>query len=165
MENKEINVTPEKKKWPWWKKLVTIFGSTIGGIVALVLCFVLVLNVGKFGIYHNYYSIRSVICTNHGLSDNFHSQGTAVTNDGKYVLTSGYMSDKTNSRIYITDTETDTTQYVKLTKNGKDNKYHCGGVAISGDTVYVVSNDTIFPLSFSEMLSVGNGGLIDLGTG
>ena len=167
MENNELNkevVTEqkEKKKMSWWKKTLLISGSTIGGIIALFLVFILILNVGKFGIYHNYYTIREVVCTNHGMNDNYVSQGTAVTDDGKYVITSGYMSDKTHSRIYITNVETDETKYVQFTKNGEKNTYHFGGVAVSGDTVYLASNHRIFPVSLEDCFTKD---IVDLGEG
>ena len=155
----------EKKKMPWWKKTLVISGSTIGGLIAFLLVFILVLNVGKFGIYHSYYSIRELVCTNYGINENYCSQGTAITNDGKYVLTSGYMSDKTNSRVYLTDVETDTTKYVKFVKDGKLNKYHFGGLAVSNDNVFVVSNDSIFTVSLTDIINAENGSEIELGKG
>ena len=167
MENRELTnneslETNEKKKMSWWKKTLLITGSTIGGIISLFLAFILVLNVGKFGIYHNYYTIREVVCTNHGMNDNYVSQGTAVTDDGKYVITSGYMSDKTHSRIYITNIATDETKYVKFTRNGEKNTYHFGGVAVSGDTLYLASASKIFPISLEDCFTKD---VIDLGEG
>lgn len=142
-----------KKKMTWWQKLLLIIGSSIGGIVALAMTFIMVINVIKFPIYADYYSIREIVCTNHGLNDNYISQGTAITNDGKYLITSGYMSDDTNSRIYITEVETDKTHIVKLESlDGKPSTYHFGGVAITGDNIYLASSSTVFTLSFSEAL-------------
>ena len=66
----------EKKKMPWWKKTLVILGSTIGGLIAFLLVFILVLNVGKFGIYHSYYSIRELVCTNYGINENYCSKIT-----------------------------------------------------------------------------------------
>lgn len=144
----------EKKKMNWWQKTLFISGLTIGGIIATALTVVLVLNVAKFGIYYDYYQIRELVCTNHGLNDNFVSQGTCVTDDGKYVITSGYMIDDTNSRIYITDIETDKTHYVKLEKSeGKAATYHAGGIAVNGDTIYIASSSKIFTVSLSEALA------------
>lgn len=170
MENVELNTNVseiKKKKMPWWKKTLLIIGSTLGSIIAVFLSLVLVLNVFKSGIYFEYYSMREVICTNHGLEDNYNSQGTAVTNDGKYVLTSGYMSDKTNSRIYIIDVETDTAKHIKLVKDGKVNKYHMGDLAISDvhNTVYLASNNKLFMLNLNDVLNAEDGAEFEIGEG
>lgn len=144
----------EKKKLKWWQKTLVITGFSIGGLIAFVLSVILTLNVAKFGIYAEYYSIRSLVCTNHGLNNNFVSQGTAVTDDGKYLITSGYMSDKTNSRIYITDIKTNKTHYVKLKNtSGKDSKAHFGGVAVTGDTIYLANSSKVYTLSLTDALA------------
>ena len=109
--------------------------------------------------------MREVICTNHGMNDNYVSQGTAVTDDGKYLLTSGYMSDKTHSRVYLTEIATDETKFIKLEKNGKVFKGHAGGVATTGDNIYLASGDTIYTFSLSEVLNSENGAIIDIGEG
>ena len=150
----KLHMKKEKKKLKWWQKTLVITGFSIGGLIAFVLSVILTLNVAKFGIYAEYYSIRSLVCTNHGLNNNFVSQGTAVTDDGKYLITSGYMSDKTNSRIYITDIKTNKTHYVKLKNtSGKDSKAHFGGVAITGDTIYLSNSSKVYTLSLSEALT------------
>lgn len=160
-----VSEVSEKKKMAWWKKTLIGIGSSITGIFVLLLTFILILNVGKWGIYHNYYSIRELVCTNHGLNEGYVSQGTAITNDEKYVLTSGYMSDKSHSRVYITNTKTDESKYIGFERNGKKCTYHFGGVAISGDNVYIASNNRIFVVSFSAMLDAENGAIFDLGEG
>lgn len=142
----------EKKKFPLWAKILSGFGGTIGGIVVLFLLLILVLNVAKFGIYNDYYSMREVICTNHGMNDNYVSQGTAVTDDGKYLLTSGYMSDKTHSRVYLTEIATDETKFIKLEKNGKVFKGHAGGVAVTGNTIFVASESFVYTLDLQNAL-------------
>lgn len=160
-----VSEVSEKKKMAWWKKTLIGIGSSIGGIIAFLLTFILILNVGKWGIYHSYYSVREIVCTNHGLNENYVSQGTAITNDGQYVLTSGYMSDKSHSRVYLTNTKTDETKYIRFERNGKKNTYHCGGIATSGDNVYVVSNDKIFIISLTAIKNAENGAIFELGEG
>lgn len=166
MENIEktevITEETKNKKMPWWKKTLLISGSTLGIIVTLCCVFVLVVNTFKWTFYPEYYSIREVLCTNHGMNDNYISQGTAITNDGKYLITSGYMSDKTHSRIYITEIETDQTKYVKLTRNGEPCTYHMGGVAFGNDTVYLSSNRHIFSFPLSDLFEKD---IIELGEG
>ena len=164
IKNDQNVETLKAKKWPWWKKTLVSAGSTIGGIVVIFLVVILILNMGKFGYYNTYYSIREVVCTNHGLNDNYVSQGIAVTNDGKYVFTSGYMSDKTHSRVYVIDTETDTAKYVRFTVNGKLSKGHYGGMAVSEkyNSLYIASDDKLYMVDLDKVMSANNGEIIDI---
>lgn len=140
-----------KKKLSWWKKTLIIFGSTIMGIISLALITVLSFNLIKFGIYSDYYSIRENVCINPGLNDNFVSQGTAITNDGKIVITCGYMSDKTNSRIYIIDTETNATHKVDLVnEDGSASKGHFGGVAESNKMLYLATSGYVWSIDLYQ---------------
>ena len=144
----------KNKKLKWWQKVLIGIGSTIGGIIALLLVAVLTLNLGKYLIYSDYYSVRTLVCNNHGTNDNYASQGTAITDDGKYLITSGYMSDKTNSRIYITEIATNKTHFVKLNRvDGKKCTYHCGGVATEDNLIYIASNDAIYTINLDEALT------------
>ena len=143
-----------KKKLSWWQKLLSIIFACILGIVSTCCLIILIFNLAKFAIYGDYFSIREVVCTNHGLNNNYVSQGTAITDDGKYIITSGYMSDKTSSRIYITEVETDKTHFVKLKlSENKDAKYHFGGVAVANDTIYLANGNAVFTLSLKESLN------------
>ena len=42
-----VSEVSEKKKMSWWKKTLIGIGSSIGGILAFLLTFILILNVGK----------------------------------------------------------------------------------------------------------------------
>lgn len=144
----------EKKKLSVGKKILIGIGGFFGGVIALAVTVVLLVNVGKFVVYPEYYSVREVVCTNHGMHDNYVSQGTAITNDGKYLLTSGYMSDKTHSRIYITEIETDKTHYVKLNKpDGNPCTWHCGGISVENGTIYISTSHRVFSIDFNEALN------------
>ena len=73
------------------------------GILALILVTIIGLNIAKHFIYSDYYSIKTDICKNPGLNDGFVCQGIAVSEENNVILVCGYMKDKTNSRIYVTD--------------------------------------------------------------
>jgi hypothetical protein len=137
----------------WLRRLLVGLLSSLVAIIALPLVAILVLNIGKYVIYYDYYQIRDIVCTNYGLYSNYVSQGTAITDDGKYLITSGYMSDGTNSRIYITNIENDSTHYVNLNLS-LDTKctYHVGGVATANGYIYIASNDTVFYISLEDAL-------------
>ena len=115
------------------------------------------LNLAKFAIYSEFYSIKTDVCENPGLSDGFVCQGITYVEEEEKILVSGYMADKSASRIYVTDSNNDS-YYVTLKKsNGKDFKGHAGGIAYYGDKVYVADGDAIHILSLSALLSAQNG--------
>lgn len=138
-------------------------------IIALVLILVLLawggMNIAKFAIYSDYYAKESEICTNPGLNDGFVCQGICVSEDYGKILVSGYMDDDSNSRIYVTDIDTDRSYYIQLKRNGKTFTGHSGGVATSGDTVYLASGSKLYILSLYDILTAKNGDVFDIGSG
>ena len=122
------------------------------------------LNIAKFFIYSDYYSSKTNICKNPGIHDNFVCQGIAVSEENEKILVCGYMTDKTNSRIYVTDSDNDS-YYVNLTRDGEVFTGHAGGMAITGDTVYLANGSKLYTFSLSEILSLNNGDSVDIGKG
>lgn len=133
-------------------------------ILCIALLAVGVLNVAKFWIYSEYYSIEEALCKNPGLNDNFVCQGICVSEENEKILVSGYMSDKTHSRVYVTDLESNS-YYVLLTRNGKKFTGHAGGISLTGDRVYISSGSKLYVLSLSDFLNAKNGDYVDIGTG
>lgn len=146
------------------KNLLKILGVAVGAALGLAVLVVGGLNVLKFAIYTDYYSIESEICTNPGLNDGFVCQGICVSEEHERILVSGYMTDGGNSRIYVTDYESNS-YYVELTREGKAYTGHAGGVAVTGDTVYISNASKLFIASLSEILSAKNGDTVDIGAG
>lgn len=150
------------------KKALKIIGKvcliTLIVIVVLVLIVWGGLNIAKYFIYSEYYSIKSSICTNPGLNDGFVCQGISVSEKDEKILVSGYMKDKSASRIYITDFESNS-YYVTLTKNDEKFTGHAGGIAISGDNVYIANGNRIYTVSLADILNCNNGDSIDVGEG
>ncbi len=151
------------------KKAIIVIGKilmfTIIGIIALFLLGLAGLNIAKFFIYDDYYSIKTDLCTNPGLNDGFVCQGIAVSEKDEVILVCGYMKDKSNSRIYVTDFNSNS-YYVELTRNGGE-KYtgHAGGLAITGDTVYIANARKIYSFSLADVLSAENGDKVEIGSG
>lgn len=145
-------------------KILKWFGITILTITGVLLLTVGLLNVLKFAIYSEYYSIREKVCDNPGLNDGFIPQGIATLNDKDIIITSGYMNDKTNSRIYVTDLSNNS-YYLKLMKNGSDFKGHCGGISSHNDKVYIASGSKIYVIDLNKILSSSNGDELDVGEG
>jgi len=134
------------------------------GILALILVTIIGLNIAKYFIYSDYYSIKTDICKNPGLNDGFVCQGIAVSEEDNVILVCGYMKDKTNSRIYVTDFDSNS-YYVELTRGGEKYTGHAGGLAITGDTVYIANAKKIYSFPLSSVLSASNGDIVDIGSG
>lgn len=132
-------------------------------VVALVIGSV---NLLKFAIYHEYYSIESTVCRNPGLNDGFICQGLAAYEDeqnGDKMFISGYhMTKGEASRVYVTDLF-DNSYYVTFKKHdGSVYKEHSGGIATTKDTAYIVSSSKIYSFSVEALLSAKNGDVLTL---
>ena len=134
------------------------------GVLGLVLLAIVGLNIAKLFIYDEYYSIKTNVCKNPGLNDGFVCQGIAVSEENSVILVCGYMKDKSNSRIYVTDFESNS-YYVELTRNGEKYTGHAGGLAITGDTVYIANAKKIYSFPLDSVLSAKNGDVVDIGSG
>ena len=126
-------------------------------ILSLALLTVGGLNVAKFAIYSNYYSIKTDLCKNPGLSDGFVCQGICAYEQEEKFFISGYMTDNSPSRIYVTDKENNSYYVSVLYGSGKDFTGHSGGIAVSGDNAYIASGDKIYAILLSSILSAENG--------
>ncbi len=123
-------------------------------------------NYAKFWVYNNYYKIESNVCVNPGLDDGFVCQGVCAAEDAGKILVCGYMDDSSNSRVYVVDIETNEYYHVKLTRNGGDlYKGHAGGMATSGDTVYIANASKLFVFSLTSLLNAKDGDFLDIGSG
>lgn len=141
-----------------------IVGIILASVVALVLLVLAVLNAAKFAIYRDYYAMEETLCKNPGLSDGFVCQGIAAAEEHGVLLVSGYMKDKSASRIYVTTTDNES-YYVELSRGDKSFTGHAGGIATTGDTVYIANGSRIFTLSLTDLLSAKEGGTLDVGDG
>ena len=147
------------------KLIGKIIGGIIGGAIALVLLVLIGLNVAKFFIYSEYYGIKEDVITNPGLSDGFVCQGLCVTEeeDKDVFLVSGYMKDKSASRIYAT--EPDNTWYVSLHSDNKAFTGHAGGISVLGENIYLASGKKVYTVPLSTVLDAKSGDVIDIGEG
>lgn len=150
------------------KKVLKLIGkillSILASILALVVLVVGSLNLAKFAIYSDYYSMETNVCTNPGLNDGFVCQGIAVSETNEKIIVSGYMADESASRLYVTDYKSNSF-YVTLEKNGEIFTGHAGGIAISGDAVYIANGKKIYTLSLTDVLNAENGAALDVGEG
>ena len=146
------------------KLLLRILSSLLIGILAIAVLTVGGLNVAKFFIYSEYYGMEDEICKNPGLSDGFVCQGICVSEENEVILVSGYMTGDENSRIYVTDLNSNS-YYVNLTCDGEPYTGHAGGIATTGDTVYISNASKLFIAQLSDILAANDGDTVDIGTG
>ena len=147
------------------KRAIKITGKVLLWFVCILLALVLLilggLNLAKFGIYSDYYSYRDVVCKNPGLNDGFVHQGICVDDESGRIVLSGYMADHTASRLYVTDVN-DNSYYVSINKDNEAFTGHFGGVAISGDTVYIATDDAMHLVSRDELMNAENGDTLNV---
>lgn len=137
-------------------------------LVALLLPVILVwgaLNLLKFAIYSDYYSVEATVCDNPGLSDGFVCQGICALEDKEKIFVSGYMKDKSASRIYVTDLESNS-YYVSLAReDGSEFTGHAGGIAVWGDRVYIANGRKLYFVSAETILNCKNGDTVTITVG
>jgi len=150
----------EKKKMP---KVLKVFLWIIGSIAGLFLIVWGGFNILKYPIYSEFYSIKSDLCTIPGLNDDFIPQGITASEENDVYIVSGYMKDKSNSRIYITNKKNQS-RYIKLTKNGEKFNGHCGGIATTGNNIYIANGSRIYTIALDAILEKDTK-TIDVGEG
>ena len=141
-----------------------IFIIALAALLAIVILVIGGLNIAKFFIYGDYYSIKDDVCKNPGLNDGFVCQGIAAADDDGVILVSGYMKDHSASRVYVT-TEDNDCYYVELKKNGKDFTGHAGGIATADGKAFIASEGKIYAISLAKLLAADDGSAIDIGEG
>lgn len=146
------------------KKTGKILAVVLASILALFVLVIGGLNLAKFGLYSEYYSEKTNLCKNPGLNDGFVCQGIAVVDGEDLILVSGYMTGGEASRVYVTTLDNQA-YYVTLSSNGEAFDGHAGGIANSGDYVYMGTGSRIYTFSLDSLLSARNGDQIDIGPG
>lgn len=96
-----------------------------------------------------------------GLNKDYVPQGLCYNKNKKLYLFCGYMTDKSNSKIFILDENGSLVKEINLLK--KDgNKYsgHAGGISSVGEHVYISNASKIFHVSLSSLLNCENEGYV-----
>ena len=138
------------------KRILKILARVLLGVIAATLALVVLvwggLNVAKFAIYPDYYSAKTNVCINPGLSDGFVCQGLAASEEYGKFFVSGYMKDDSASRIYVTGKDNNV-RYVTLSNGGKPFTGHMGGIAIGRDSVYFPSGSKLVVVPLADVLN------------
>lgn len=140
----------------------------VGGIVLSLATAIGALNLLKFAIYHDFYSINQDVTKCPDLNNGFIPQGVGINERGEEydVLIAGYMNKNEASRIYITN-ENSESRYVSLLENKAPWLGHTGGISVSGAYAYlvnegvhtatdgtkVVENGYVYQITLSDLLN------------
>lgn len=143
------------------KKVLKIVSIVLASIFAFVFVLWSVFNLLKFAIYSEYYSVKTNVCINPGLNDGFICQGVAYVDNSNVILVSGYMKDDSASRIYVTNTDSDS-YFVKIKFDGEDFTGHAGGVATSRDNIYIANGKKIYIINLNDVLFAKNGDYVEV---
>ncbi len=123
------------------KKYIYIPLIVLGGLATTIVSLIGGLNLLKFAIYRDYYAIEKSVAKIPGIDDNFVMQGlTLLDDENEVVAIGGYTSNKTASRIYITNRDNEVRKITFL-ENGETFLGHSGGIAYSKDTFYLANGD------------------------
>lgn len=160
LRNPEVDALNSKKNYVL-NILLKIFGIFFISMVSLFILLFSVMNIIKFAIYPEYYSIRTNVCKNPGLSDGFVCQDVCYYEEGEKFFVCGYMVDNSASRIYVTDTKNDSF-YVSLSLEGRDFTGHSGGITTHGNEVYIASESSIHIIPLKDLLDAGNGDTVEI---
>lgn len=130
-----------------------ILKRIINGIIIFIFCIIIILGIMngvKFIIYKDYYAIEKTVCVNPGLNDGAIPQGIAVASDKDLLFTSAYMENGA-SRIYITNSKSES-KYVELYKSEAEAfTGHVGGIAYSNGKLYLADGGYIYIINESSL--------------
>ena len=134
------------------KKLAKILCVTVISVIALLL----IIKVGEKIVYFDFYSNAQREFKIPGLSDGFVPQGLDYDADSSKYLTCGY-STKGASCVYIVDEKGGGAVKCELKNaDGTDYTGHTGGIAHSGDYVYITAEDGLDVFRYSDIMSGGS---------
>lgn len=93
-----------------------------------------------------------------GLNTKFVPQGFAYDSNSSNYLVSGYMSDKSASRIYFFNEENSTeAKYITITVNNEKHNGHMGGIAVYNSYIYIASDGYVYRLKKNDVTSAESG--------
>ena len=147
------------------KKTLKIVMITLLSILLIFVITIGSLNALKYAIYNEYYSITTEVCKNPGLNEGAVPQGVAVSEDEGLILTTAYMTDKSASRIYLTNSKNES-RCILLMQNGKPFLGHVGGISLSGNLAYIANDHRIYPIDLDDIktkdkIEIGEGILVN----
>ena len=149
------------KNFKHLKRACAALGITLG------VCFLLfvVLMIWFLGArYPDFSRISEEAFSIQGLKDGISPQGlcTLPENEKYDFAMSGYMVDKSPSRIYLINREKDEAKYITLTRDGEATNSHFGGVAATQNYLLVADGQKIARVPLKAALEAENGAQIEI---
>ena len=121
------------------ERTLKIIGFSLAGLLGVTFLAWATLNIIKYPLYSEYYSIRKDRGRIPGLKDGFVAQGITEVDGTSYDASAGYLSNGEASRIYFNNYKENTNSYVKMKRNGVDFLGHTGGLAYSNSYFYLAN--------------------------
>ncbi len=135
------------------KKILILISKILGVLVAVVI--VALLGFKAFdGIKHAaFYKNADPVFKTPGIKDNFVQQGFDYVEQDEVFLVTGYMSDKTCSRVYVVQAD-GSSSFVQLKKaDGSDYTGHTGGIVRRGEYVYITGADGLDVFPYADIIA------------
>ena len=138
------------------KRILKWFGIGLLSLISALLIVILILACLEKVIYRDFFDRSIEVLDIYGLETSYVPQGLTYSRDKKVYLTSGYMNDGGPSRVYYI--QNSQAKYVELENEDGTAFYgHVGGISVSGDHVYIASDDRIYHTSFAAIESCEEG--------
>ena len=137
----------------------------LGIILFIVIALFIFLMVWFFGAkYPKFESIAKEEFTIPGLKEGISPQGLAPLPEGSEYdfAVSGYMVDKSPSRVYLVNSEKDEAKYFTLTKEGKAVNSHFGGVTATQNYILIADAKTVVRVRLQDALAAENGAAVEI---
>ena len=137
----------------------------LGIVLSILFALLVFLMIWFFGAhYPDFDGIAEEAFTIQGLKEGISPQGICALPAGydyDFAM-SGYMVDKSPSRIYLVNSKTDESKYITLTRDGKAVSSHFGGVTATDNYLIVADGKNITRVSLDEALFAENGAAIEI---
>lgn len=138
----------EGKIKPPVKRYVTVLAVVASVLVALGALLLIWYLGDRYPDFENRFRQESEIP---GLDDGVTPQGACSYGGNTFV--SGYFSDGTPSRIYMTDADGNTGYVTVKLEDGASYTGHASGIATNGSKFWLVSESTVYVLAYTDVIS------------
>lgn len=132
------------------KKLLKWLGRSVLFVVILFLVTILVLSCVRVPMYRTFLNRAENEVLIPGLDAPYCPQGLAYVSKDQTYLFTGYMTDKTASRIYVVNAEEKVGMVTLENLDGTPFLGHVGGVAVHDDSIYIATDQRVYMLPYQK---------------
>ncbi len=133
-------------------KILKKIAKVLAWILVCVAALVAVLNIGVTVMYASFFGNSDAAFRIPGLTTGFVPQGFEYLHEQQCYLISGYMKDHSAARVYVRAANGDTHCVVLRNADGTEYDEHAGGVAVSGEFVYLPGQMGVDVFRLSDFL-------------